>query len=478
MKWQAKEESAMKNIRIRMIAILAIYNFIFLGAEYWFDNMMAYSTDAYGVVLAQSYILGASAIGFFLFPLFRRKMQTSAGYIGCLVTITTVIICLFVISQHISHVATMVSGCMAFLLLGIVGSAVHYLVACTFARDDRLARTAGAAYAAGLLLQFINNNFVSDETIEPVILSVFLVAGGMLLMGLGQNSFSVQPREEQSEGRILIGRPGAAGGILLVNVVLMTCIFATLDNAVTLVHASGHADIGQWPRLLLALSGLAAGVLFDWKNRRFMNILMYCVTLLSTICVVIIELGGPFLAGLIVFYLSAGFFVVFFTTSFIELSVHMKTPELWAGLGRTTNNLCAVLTSAGSLALLRSGNGMLISVVALVFFALISVTSFLYSGRFAEKRDEIPKKGQTGDVGQEEDGEKFDSFCERFSLTKREQEVLSLLLQSDGSAQELADTLFISRAALYRHMASLNEKTKTKSRIGLIQFYYAWKNTN
>ena len=59
----------------------------------------------------------------------------------------------------------------------------------------------------------------------------------MLLMGLGQNSFSVQPREEQSEGRILIGRPGAAGGILLVNVVLMTCIFATLDNAVTLVHA-------------------------------------------------------------------------------------------------------------------------------------------------------------------------------------------------------------------------------------------------
>ena len=209
-----------------------------------------------------------------------------------------------------------------------------------------------------------------------------------------------------------------------------------------------------------------------------MNILMYCVTLLSTICVVIIELGGPFLAGLIVLYLSAGFFVVFFPTSFIELSVHMKTPELWAGLGRTTNNLCAVLTSAGSLALLRSGNGMLISVVALVFFALISVTSFLYSGRFAEKRDEIPKKGQTGDVGQEEDGEKFDSFCERFSLTKREQEVLSLLLQSDGSAQELADTLFISRAALYRHMASLNEKTKTKSRIGLIQFYYAWKNTN
>ncbi|MBO4982038.1 MAG: hypothetical protein J6C84_09115 [Lachnospiraceae bacterium] len=35
----------------------------------------------------------------------------------------------------------------------------------------------------------------------------------------------------------------------------------------------------------------------------------------------------------------------------------------------------------------------------------------------------------------------------------------------------------ISRAALYRHITSLNEKTQTKSRIGLMQFYYGWKQT-
>ena len=32
----------------------------------------------------------------------------------------------------------------------------------------------------------------------------------------------------------------------------------------------------------------------------------------------------------------------------------------------------------------------------------------------------------------------------------------------------------ISRAALYRHINTLNEKTATKGRIGLIQFYYEW----
>lgn len=262
---------------------------------------------------------------------------------------------------------------------------------------------------------------------------------------------------------------GIAGGILIVNVVLMTCIFATLDNAVTLVHAAGQMDIGQWPRLLLALSGLVAGVIFDWKERRYMYIIMYCITLLSTICVVVTEFGGPFMAGLIAFYLSAGFFVVFFSTGFMEISCYMKFPELWAGLGRITNNLCAVLIGSWSVALIESGNSMVIIIVAIVLFAAISVTTFLYSGRFRDEAEEQAKESE-----EEEESEKFSAFCEKFSLTNREQAVLRRLLTSDDNMQELAEELFISRAALYRHIASLNEKTETKSRIGRMQLYYAW----
>ena len=43
---------------------------------------------------------------------------------------------------------------------------------------------------------------------------------------------------------------------------------------------------------------------------------------------------------------------------------------------------------------------------------------------------------------------------------------------------DIAETLMISRAALYRHIASLNEKTGTKSRIGLVQFYYRYHRRN
>ena len=62
-----------------------------------------------------------------------------------------------------------------------------------------------------------------------------------------------------------------------------------------------------------------------------------------------------------------------------------------------------------------------------------------------------------------------------YALTEREQEVLKMLLASDEEVQEIANRLYISRAMLYRYVSSLNKKTDTNSRIGLIQFYYTWK---
>ena len=51
-------------------------------------------------------------------------------------------------------------------------------------------------------------------------------------------------------------------------VMLMACLFSTLDSAVTLIHSDGSIDIGQGARILLPLSGLAAGFILDINNRK------------------------------------------------------------------------------------------------------------------------------------------------------------------------------------------------------------------
>ena len=53
--------------RLDVIIILSLFNFVFLGSEYLFDNNAARVTSETGVVTAQSYILAASVVGFLLF---------------------------------------------------------------------------------------------------------------------------------------------------------------------------------------------------------------------------------------------------------------------------------------------------------------------------------------------------------------------------------------------------------------------------
>ena len=60
------------------------------------------------------------------------------------------------------------------------------------------------------------------------------------------------------------------------------------------------------------------------------------------------------------------------------------------------------------------------------------------------------------------------------NIKEREKEVLHALLFSDKDVQDIAESLFISRAALYRHISSINQKTNTNKRVGIIQYYYAW----
>ena len=69
----------MKNKKIYVTAILTLFNFVFLGTEYLFDNRMALYTDPTGVVLAQSYILGVSALGFLAYSLIEKWKSKSGN---------------------------------------------------------------------------------------------------------------------------------------------------------------------------------------------------------------------------------------------------------------------------------------------------------------------------------------------------------------------------------------------------------------
>lgn len=476
-----------KRENIRAIIILGIFFFVFLGAEYLFDNSMAKLTDSSGVVWAQSYILVASALGFIVYSAICkliniRKISSLALNIIDILCAVPAIVSFIIINTHSTYGQTLFFGIVLFFIMGIAGAHIHYYVA--FSVTDRvfLARIVGISYAFGILLQFINNNLVKKDMAEMIVLVVFmLISITLIITGKRQDASDLEKDrcdDSQDEDSLVKYRRSRAI-LLIVAVALMTLIFAALDNTVTMVHAGGSVDIGQWPRLLLAISGLLAGFIYDISERKYMNIIMYCVTVLSTICIVVIWFGGPFLAGLIVFYLSAGFFSVFFTTGFMELSYDMSNPRLWAGLGRAINNLCAIVITYIS-GFYNNENLYMAIIFALVLFVAISVIIFISENnmrnmRFAAAECAAAAINDIGSNDNDKQQDMFPVFANEYKLTDREQEVMLALMSSDDNVQDIAKQLGISRAAIYRHISNMNEKTSTKARIGLLQFYYAWK---
>ena len=467
-----KEKVFTKPKSIYAMLLLGMFTFLFLGSEYLYVNMIALTAGEEKTVIVQNYALGVSAIGIFLYPLFQRFLKRRAQAVGLSVVALAAAAGNLLVQRHVSYLSTLYSGMALFLLLGLLGGAVHYLFFKLAEDRDCLARMVGISYALGILLQFLNNNFVKQETAEAVILSLSSLAALALLLKAerlcdretteGEESPTTAKKENGKENRKTI----AAGGLLALLVILLACIFSTLDNAVTMYHVTG-TDIGQWPRLLLAVSGVIAGFLFDIRKRKFMTIIMYCVLLMSVICVVVLKMGGSFLIGLIVFYLSSGFFFVFFTTSFLDYASHSQLPALWTGMGRAMNNVSAALLTNASIALLVSdSNGMSAIILALVLFVAISVVLSLYTAWMPAASD-VSKAIPANPDPQEA----FRMLSELFSLTPREIEVFDKLVHSEESIQEIADGLYLSRRTCQRYIASIYEKAGVKSRMGLYQLY-------
>lgn len=518
-----------------------------LSTEYFYVNQIAQNASSARTVNVQNYALGISAVGFCLYPLlfrfFRDRLHSAVFF-----TLTMLaIVCFVILGSPVPPSLLTAVGMLLFLALGILGSAVHYHFLCEISDKKYFARMVGISYGFAILLQFLNNSLISSALAEQLLLCAALLFIVFFLFRFQHREASrssqmpdtansspqvsdvTNPCPHMSDASACaasgstdsqhkLPAPSASGALpqlvlLIFLVIFMTCIFSTLDNTVTLGHADGTMDIGQWPRILLACSGLAAGFLFDLHNRRFMNLIMYCIMMLSTLSVAILQLGGSFLIGLIVFYLSSGFFVVFFTTSFLALSEDTRCPRLWAGMGRAVNNAGAALVSNLSLSLIASNSSITLIITALVLFATVSILIAAYSmlnapsvqtetgGTMTHKMQAACEANAShntkaalgndssastvSDISSDPDypqntpnADPFSTFSTAFSLTDREQSVFDQLVNTEKSIQEIADSLFISRRTCQRYITSIYEKVGAKSRMGLYQSYIEWQRKN
>lgn len=446
---------------IKVIMLMAIFTFIFLGIEYLFIDMISLLVSENRVVLSQNYVLGMSCLGFVLYPLYNRYFKGLSRRICIGISAIIIITLITIIYLHPTYLITLITGLILFLFLGGLGGVTSYKAICILPNQKYLARCVGISYMIGIILQFINNNFISLPLIESIVLDIFMCILMFILTTIPNTlnhhlDVSMVKKERQ-----------VCGCLLILLVFMIFCVFTTLDNAVTLLHVTGKMNIEKMPRLLLALSGLLGGIIFDFKDRRFMSVMMYCVMLLSTICIVVLKYSESFLVGLLIFYMTSGFFAVFFTSSFMEIASYMKYPDLWAGLGRAVNNLAAVILSRSSLSLINSQGNLMVVVFVICLFVLVAIIVSMYELQritLIEKLSESKKS-----LLSKED--KLLKIKEQYVFTPREIEVFEYLTSTEDSVQDIANNMYISKRTLERYISSIYKKTGVKSRIGLLNIY-------
>ena len=264
-------------------------------------------------------------------------------------------------------------GLAACCALGYCGSTAHANLARRFAQTPCLARAVAVSYAAGILVQVLNHMVMPAGIPQQSVLIACAIALVGLLHGARRAKLRDEPAPEFEVGIAELSVDALERGArwhddpeakatfqgavvrLTVATACLTGVFAALNAGLTTTPAAGAIDLGDWPRLLLVVSALAAGVLYDLRGRSYMNIIMTCAAMLSTLSFFVLITdgnGGNTLAATIIFYLGTGFFVVFFTAKFAAISMYARWAYLWPCMGRVINNVCSMLVTAPAVAII------------------------------------------------------------------------------------------------------------------------------
>lgn len=267
----------------------------------------------------------------------------------------------------------------------------------------------------------------------------------IVIPGLAQIQFPTGPLTLEILGRIAFFGLGLLG--------------AATHHAFSLAFQDG-------PKLATgAGAAYAAGIVFDLAERRYMGLVMLGIAVLSTISILAVEAGADPNLGLVVFYLSSGFFVTFFTATFTRLAPRMHAPALWAGMGRAANNVCAFTTSGISLALIMIG-----ALVLLVAACAAFVAAGLFRLPQTEQEREHQQLAEEA-LAAPSIEEQRQTFITDHALTPREVDVLVAVTQDERPLKQIAEELGISMRMVQRHLSSIYQKTDTQTRAGLTKAF-------
>ena len=493
-----------KNTFIAMVS-LALFYFIFLESNsFYLSSMSSFSLEpGFGTTIVP--IMGLNALGFLCYPLYSLKLSRRKRRGVALVFAILWVASLIVAATISSPIAIVGAGYLSFFIMGVLGGGAYFGVAMMLARSDRLITCVALAHAAGILLHLICFHIPLGRAGDAAFLGLGIIAFSLVAL-FGWPSLqapyegaAVDRMDNPIYPRKILDPQGAAAPPNLqeprgfaIRLVALTILLAVLFNVLNSVTSLGTPWVNQyaevWPRLVVAICGVAAGVFFDIDRRHHMGTVVLCVAFLAMAAALAAGSGLNITVCRVVFYAGSGIFAVFYLSLFIWLAAYMRVPQLWAGMGKVISNVVALVVTIPSAALAQANDQALTSLAFVLFAAVLILMTRAgmlapdYEERissYSEKSagsEETPDHENAVDTDQEpppemapprSPEETLAAFCETYGLTKRESDVLAAVVSDERPLKHVAAELGVGLRTVQHHLTSLYKKTGTQTRTGL-----------
>ena len=443
----------------------ALCFFAFMLTEAFINERCAEILGSGAVNTVYTFGLVCTGTGFLSFPLLRKICKAEKSRKAALLIVG--VLCLGAAAVLLiadRPVVFLISAISALLLTGHIGGCVYYNTAMYFAGSRYTGRMIGVGMGTAILLQFIVQSLASQSVIFTIGIFLSMAFVMYFIIQAPENRILENPLPYSSDDR-----KGCKTAIsLIAAVVLMSLVSGMIDSVLTAFNAEKTYDVYSGVRLFYALGLILAGFIADIRERKYLPIATVCAMLLSSVCMFFLSEEVSYFAGTALMYLYSGFYVIFFTVMFLDFAPKSKFPELWAGMGRIVRSLTVAATVLPALKIydvLGSTALAVGSCLVSIGILLVLLPHISLAVTAAEQDKGVPAQQEMSPQ------ERLMLYARHCSLTPRETEVLEKLLTTEDGVQEIADNLYISRRMLQRYIASIYEKTETKTRLGLFQSY-------
>lgn len=388
-----------------LFCALALFFFVFLESTLFFQANLA-QPGGHGPFLSQFPIQGASTLGLLAFPLKNRLVGEKGRpvFMG-VVTILGVASLVGVVFAS-SPLVIACTGAVGFFLIGLAGATVYWATCVRSRSIARFATLIGGSHALGVLAQIPLLEFTSNHLVEAVVLSASIIALGVINARIWPPrsvlvDFSTQREQRRGDHlesskfagwRLDHMTPRTAVIVIFALVLLFSVLFNTLYTFMDIGSPWTSQYTNITPRVLMAVGGFAGGVLFDLHRARYLGIVMFWMMLLSVGAMLGVEAGGPYVIGEVVYFLSSGVFMTFYTTVFVWIAQFLRAPDLWCSMGRALNNVTAIAIGAPALLVINLTSP--IAVVVLLVPLIIGINALLFAAGMLDLRPR-PRDGET-----------------------------------------------------------------------------------